>query len=244
MGTLNSRPMPKHNGLYINSLEIHAGTWSSLLSRGKRDVMRTLIVAGKLVLPGSCPGRCRLRDTVRRIPIPTAGARRVPLPKCAAFGWMVGHSDNGHLFWASSGYHSREVAFGEMINPQFSRSHSCDGSPLAATQRDRPRREPARLAISAKDRNAALTAAAFGNSSATSGAMTTTLEPARSFSVYFPRTNAPKSERLYSERSSSAAAVLAFLIELPFRSRRKTRGNDPNYVVILDVRDHQQTPQR
>jgi hypothetical protein len=79
MGTLNSRPMPKHTGLYINSLEIHAGTWSSLLSRGKRDVMRTLIVAGKLVLPGSCPGRCRLRDTVRRIPIPTAGARRVPI---------------------------------------------------------------------------------------------------------------------------------------------------------------------
>jgi hypothetical protein len=130
------------------------------------------------------------------------------------------------------------------IKPEFNRSHNGGGSPLAATQRDRPRREPARLAISAKDRNAALTAAAFGNSSATSGAMTTTLELARSCSVYFPRTNAPKSERLYSERSSSAATVLAFLIELAFRSRRKRRGDDPNYVVIWDVCDHQQTAER
>src|SRR5580692_3907262 len=129
-----------------------------------------------------------------------------------------------------------------MINPDLSRSHNCDGSPLAATRRDRPRREPARLAISTKDRNAALTAAAFGNSSATSGSMTTTLELARSCSVYFPRTNVPKSERLYSERSSSAATVLAFLIELPFCSRRRTRADDPNYVVILDVCDHRQTP--
>ena len=104
---------------------------------------------------------------------------------------------------------------------------------LAATQRDRPRREPARLAISAKDRNAALTAAAFGNSSATSGAMTTTLELARSCSAYFPRTNAPKSERLYSVRSSFATTVLAFLVEPPFCSRRETRGDDPNYLVIL-----------
>jgi len=131
-----------------------------------------------------------------------------------------------------------------MIDPEFNLSHLSDRSPLAATQRDRVRRDPARLAISAKDRNAALTAAAFGNRSATSGAMTTTLELVRSRSVYFPRTNAPKSERLYSERSSSAAAVLAFLIELAFRSRRKTSSDDPNYVVILDVRNHEQAPRR
>src|ERR1700723_1902611 len=90
----------------------------------------------------------------------------------------------------------------EMINSEFNRSHLSDRSSLAATQRDRVCWDPARLTISAKERNAALTAAAFANRSAAFGAMTTTLELVRSRSVYFPRTNAPKSERLYSERSS------------------------------------------
>jgi hypothetical protein len=38
--------------------------------------------------------------------------------------------------------------------------------------------------------------------------------------MYFPRTKGSKSERLYSERSSPAATVLTFLIELPFCPRR------------------------
>lgn len=57
--------------------------------------------------------------------------------------------------------------------------------------------------------------------------------------MYFPRTNVPKSERLYSERSSSAAAVLAFLMELPFRSRCRTRGDDPNLRRHLGGCDHE-----
>ena len=91
-----------------------------------------------------------------------------------------------------------------------------DGTPSPDTRQslDQVVREAARLAISAKDRNAALTAAEFGNRPATSGAMTT-FELARSRSMYFPRTNVPKSERLYSGRSSSLAIVLAFLIEFP-----------------------------
>src|SRR5215813_12267879 len=61
---------------------------------------------------------------------------------------------------------------------------------------------PARWAISASDRSAALTDAAFGNRSDISGSSTTTFDLARSRLTYFPRTNAPKSERLYSARSS------------------------------------------
>lgn len=64
----------------------------------------------------------------------------------------------------------------------------------------------------------------------------------RSRSTYFPRTNAPKSERLYSERSSSAASDLAFLIELPLCPRCVASGDDSNDVVMLDVRDHEQVP--
>jgi hypothetical protein len=79
------------------------------------------------------------------------------------------------------------------------------------TQRDRVRRAPARLAISVNNRNVPLTAAAFGNRSATSGAMTTTFELVRSRSEYFLQANATKSERPYSPRSSSATVVLAFL---------------------------------
>jgi len=105
-----------------------------------------------------------------------------------------------------------------------------DRSSLSATQCDRPRREPARLAISTKDRTAA-----FGNTSATSGAIATTFELVRSRSMYCPRTNRPKSERLYSERSSSATTFLAFLIERPLSPRRKASGNHPNCVVAMYV---------
>jgi hypothetical protein len=83
-----------------------------------------------------------------------------------------------------------------------------------------------------------LTAIVFGNISASSGAMTTTLERVRSRLIHFPRTNVPKSERLYSGRSSSATTILAFLIELPLWPRRKASGDDPNYVVAIYVRDH------
>jgi len=81
--------------------------------------------------------------------------------------------------------------------------------------RDRLRSEPARLAISARDRNAAFTAAAFGNNSATSGSRMTTFELACSRATCFPRTNVPKSERRYSGRTSSVVNFLAFFTQLP-----------------------------
>src|ERR1017187_8374356 len=111
---------------------------------------------------------------------------------------------------------------------------------LAAAGCDQLRREPARLAISARDRKAALTAAAFGNKSAISGSRTTTFELVWSRSTNFPRTSAPKSERLYSERRSSAASFLAFFIELPLCPRRERGGDDSNGVFMLRVRDHEE----
>src|ERR1035438_10273334 len=96
--------------------------------------------------------------------------------------------------------------------------------------------------MSARERNAALTAAAFGNRSATSGSMTTTFELARSRSTYFPRTNVPKPERLYSERSSSAASVLAFLIQPSLRPRCGASGDDSNGLVMHGVGHHKQPP--
>src|SRR5208283_3478462 len=82
----------------------------------------------------------------------------------------------------------------------------------AAIHCGRIRREPARLAISARDRSDALTAAAFGNRSTTSGSITTTFELSWSRRTYFPRTSVPKSERLYSERDSPGAGLLGFFI--------------------------------
>ena len=55
-----------------------------------------------------------------------------------------------------------------------------------------------------------------------------------------PRTNAPKSERLYSERSPFAAGFLAFPTELPLCPRCVARGDEWNGVVMLSVVDHEE----
>ena len=89
-----------------------------------------------------------------------------------------------------------------------------------------------------------MTAAPFGNRSATSGSRTTTFELVWSLSMYLPRTKAPKSERLYSERSSSEARFLAFLIQPPFCPRSMARSDDSNSVVMLHVCDNKQAPPR
>jgi hypothetical protein len=68
--------------------------------------------------------------------------------------------------------------------------------------------EPERLAISASARSAVFTEAALGNRSAISGSSTITFELSRSRSAYFPRTNAPKSDLLYSDLSSPEFLVL------------------------------------
>src|ERR1039457_6972663 len=82
-------------------------------------------------------------------------------------------------------------------------SDACRDSPSASRLRAwRPSPEP---------RSAALTEAPFGNSSATSASITTTFELCRSRSVYFPRTNTPNSERMYSDRRSGSLPVTSVL---------------------------------
>ena len=58
--------------------------------------------------------------------------------------------------------------------------------------------------------------------------------------MYFPRTNGPKSERLYSERSSSAASVLALFIDPPLCPPRGTGGDDLYGPVMHGVGHHEQ----
>ncbi len=97
------------------------------------------------------------------------------------------------------------------------------------------------LAISARDRNAALTAAAFGNTSTISGSSTTTFELACSRAAYLPRTSSPNSDRLYSGRSASSTALLAFFIDV---AARKTYQGSRSAFLRANHRDHYLQPTR
>jgi hypothetical protein len=98
------------------------------------------------------------------------------------------------------------------------------------------------LATSASDSKAEFTDAEFGKRSETLGSRTTTFELFCSRSMYFPRTNTPKSERLYSERRSSAASLLAFFIELPFSPRRFAATDDSDGIASLGMRNDEESP--
>ena len=69
-----------------------------------------------------------------------------------------------------------------------------------------------RLRLRSKDRKAWFTARSLGNARATCGSRTTIFDEAATFAAYFPRTSSPKSERLYSARSSSFDFRLTFFI--------------------------------
>jgi hypothetical protein len=99
--------------------------------------------------------------------------------------------------------------------------------------------EPERLAISASARNAVFTEAALGNRSAISGSSKTTFELSSSRRAYFPRTNAPKSDRLYSDRSSPGFFLVLFIQHSLFPSRFPS-ADDSNGAVPLSVRDNQE----
>lgn len=107
---------------------------------------------------------------------------------------------------------------------------------IRRVQRGPDRGGPVRLAISANDRKAALTACPFGKKSASSGSITTTFELFLSRLMYFPRTNDGKSERLYSARSSSGASFLAFFINLSLCPSCLARRDDSNSLSILCCR--------
>ncbi len=58
--------------------------------------------------------------------------------------------------------------------------------------------------------------------------------------AYFPRTSSPRSDRVYSARSSSLALRLAFFIDLPLAFCRKTRTDEPDRIPPLGVGYNQQ----
>src|SRR5438309_11623969 len=88
--------------------------------------------------------------------------------------------------------------------------------------------------------SALLTASSFGNASATSGSSTTMVVCSARRAAYFPLTSVPKSERLYSDLSSSTAFRLAFFIDFPFLSRRQTSTYDADDITFLGVRNDQE----
>jgi hypothetical protein len=86
------------------------------------------------------------------------------------------------------------------------------------------------------DRSAELTAASFGNASATSGLRTTTFEASRRRLAYFPRTRGPgKSERRYSARKSFVSVGLIFFIHSLFSLARQASAYDPNRITLFRV---------
>ena len=86
------------------------------------------------------------------------------------------------------------------------------------------------------DKSAELTAASFGNASATSGLRTTTFEASRRRFAYFPLTKGPqKSERRYSARKSSGSIGLVFFIHSLFSLARQASAYDPNRIAPFRV---------
>ncbi len=84
------------------------------------------------------------------------------------------------------------------------------------------------------------TALSLGKAFATSGASTTTLVDWPIRRAYFPRTISPKSDLLYSGRSSSTLDDLGFFMNVSFTLRCKTRADDTNAVLPLRVGNDQQ----
>src|SRR6266436_8263227 len=64
-----------------------------------------------------------------------------------------------------------------------------------------------------KPRRALLTALSFGKTLATCGSSTMTFVDFRIRLAYLPRTNSPKSDRLYCVRNQSLSSDLAFFID-------------------------------
>jgi len=91
------------------------------------------------------------------------------------------------------------------------------------------------------DSSAELTAASFGNASATSGLRTTTFDASRRRFAYFPLTSGwEKSERWYSARKSSFSVGLAFFINPVFSLARQASANDTDNISLLRMSNYQE----
>jgi len=91
-------------------------------------------------------------------------------------------------------------------------------------------------------RNAALTASAFGNTSATSGSRTTTFEFACSRATYVPRTSARNSDRLYFRPKRILSDSLSLLHRSPSPPALPRGRDDSNRAVLFRVGHHQKAP--
>ena len=120
-------------------------------------------------------------------------------------------------------------------------AYTKEAQPRALARRlERVVRRAVVAATSRSPRNASFTALSLGNASATSGSNTTTLVSVAARTAYFPRSSGPKSERLYSGRSSSTGFVLVFFIDFPLPSRRQTSTDYANEVAFPGVGHHQE----
>src|SRR5258708_5184548 len=90
-------------------------------------------------------------------------------------------------------------------------------------------------------RRASLTAAAVGNTWASSGSRRTRLVPARYCLMYLPRTPPFIDAKSYSGRMSFAGLRLAFFIKSSFVNCCSSGADNPNRFAILSVGHHEET---
>src|SRR2546425_5251491 len=91
-------------------------------------------------------------------------------------------------------------------------------------------------------RSALFTARSLGNACATCGSSTTTLVASATFRAYLPRTSVPKSERLYSGRSSSVGLRSAFFIDIPLTRSCGACTDNSDCIAAFGMSYHKQTP--
>src|SRR5262249_50161685 len=96
-------------------------------------------------------------------------------------------------------------------------------------------------ATSMSPRKALFTASSLGKTFATYGSRTTTFVEARTRLAYLPRTNSPKSDRLYSGRSQSFSSGLPFFINFPLPFRCESGTNDSDSFATLSVGNNKQS---
>lgn len=100
-----------------------------------------------------------------------------------------------------------------------------------------------RLAITASARSAVFTDAALGKKSATSGSIMTILDLFCRRRAYFPRTNAPKSALLYSDRNSPGFLLVLF-IKCSLFPRCLPSTDDSNGAFPFSMGDNQEPSAR
>src|SRR3974390_2659839 len=91
-----------------------------------------------------------------------------------------------------------------------------------------------------RDRRALFTDFGSGNTSATSESRTTMTVSLPKRLADLPRINGPKSDLLYSLRSSSGPLLLAFFIYLPFRPADVPCADHADGIRPLSMRHHEE----